>query len=338
MRHDTTESVEPQCSARFEPPEIARAAVARPELVGRLDVATRGTLTVVRAPMGYGKTTLVAQWARLSARRVAWIRFQRDEHGRALADALVGAIAHVGADVQSGGHEHARTLGPELVRFLVDRLASTTGDIYLVLDRLDRVTADGRAHVGALIEQAPLHVHFVVTTRAGALFGPGAAPVSMRGDLAQFGPDDLAFDRATTRDVVEADLERPVSSDTIDNLFRRTGGWPAAIKFATLFLDAGLDLHAFLAAVSPRETAAYIAPRRQSDRPEGTAGADAPGLSPRERLVLGCLADRMTYHEIADRLFISQNTVKTHAKSVYTKLGVGSRREAVVRADQLGLL
>ena len=54
--------------------------------------------------------------------------------------------------------------------------------------------------------------------------------------------------------------------------------------------------------------------------------------------MLGHLAERLTYAEIADRLFISQNTVKSHAKSVYLKLGANGRREAVNRAEEIGLL
>ncbi|HEY1741349.1 MAG TPA: LuxR C-terminal-related transcriptional regulator, partial [Acidimicrobiia bacterium] len=64
----------------------------------------------------------------------------------------------------------------------------------------------------------------------------------------------------------------------------------------------------------------------------------ASALSSRERVVLQHLANRLTYAEIAEAMFISRNTVKTHAKSVYTKLDVGGRGQAVERAQELGLL
>ncbi|MER7816668.1 helix-turn-helix transcriptional regulator, partial [Streptomyces sp. NPDC096153] len=61
-------------------------------------------------------------------------------------------------------------------------------------------------------------------------------------------------------------------------------------------------------------------------------------LSPRERDVLRCAAEMMSTDEIAAELFLSVNTVKTHLKSVYRKLSVSRRSEAVRRARDAGLL
>jgi LuxR family maltose regulon positive regulatory protein len=61
-------------------------------------------------------------------------------------------------------------------------------------------------------------------------------------------------------------------------------------------------------------------------------------LSDRELEVLALLADGLTYQEIAQALFISLNTVKTHLKNVYGKLGVHNRQEAVAKASGLALL
>ncbi len=61
-------------------------------------------------------------------------------------------------------------------------------------------------------------------------------------------------------------------------------------------------------------------------------------LSDREVQVLELLADRFSNPEIAQRLFISLPTVKSHTRNIYGKLGVHSRKEAVVRARALGIL
>jgi LuxR family maltose regulon positive regulatory protein len=54
--------------------------------------------------------------------------------------------------------------------------------------------------------------------------------------------------------------------------------------------------------------------------------------------VLPLLATHLSFREIGERLFVSRNTIKTHAISVYRKLGVSSRSEAIHRADELGLV
>jgi LuxR family maltose regulon positive regulatory protein len=61
-------------------------------------------------------------------------------------------------------------------------------------------------------------------------------------------------------------------------------------------------------------------------------------LSGREREVLGLLADMLTTEEVADQLYISVNTVKTHLKSIYRKLSATHRGEAVRRARQLQII
>jgi len=62
------------------------------------------------------------------------------------------------------------------------------------------------------------------------------------------------------------------------------------------------------------------------------------GLTGAELRVLPLLATHLSFREIGERLFVSRNTIKTHAISVYRKLGVSSRSEAIHRADELGLV
>ena len=61
-------------------------------------------------------------------------------------------------------------------------------------------------------------------------------------------------------------------------------------------------------------------------------------LTRRELELLDLLAQRLTYREIGERLVISLNTVKRHVSNIYGKLGVSKRRQAIVRAQEVGLL
>jgi LuxR family maltose regulon positive regulatory protein len=67
-------------------------------------------------------------------------------------------------------------------------------------------------------------------------------------------------------------------------------------------------------------------------------GGDAGPLSDRELTVLRYLTSRLTIREIAAEIFVSTNTVKTHVKRIYIKLGVSSRMEAIAEARRLGVL
>ena len=74
-----------------------------------------------------------------------------------------------------------------------------------------------------------------------------------------------------------------------------------------------------------------------SERP-APGGADRVGLTDREREVLGCLVDGLPYKQVADRLGISHNTVRSHVRSIYGKLQVQNVAQAVSRAIREGLV
>lgn len=122
-------------------------------------------------------------------------------------------------------------------------------------------------------------------------------------------------------------------------------GAPAGYR--RLFLDEGEPLLALLRLLARSPDAASAAHARAllacDDAEPGPGTAPTPGipldpLSPRESEVLRLLATDLTGPEIARHLFVSINTLRTHTKHVFTKLGVSTRRAAVRRATDLGLL
>jgi len=68
------------------------------------------------------------------------------------------------------------------------------------------------------------------------------------------------------------------------------------------------------------------------------ANRGGSGLTPAELRLLPLLSTHLSFREIGERLFVSRNTIKTQAISVYRKLGVSSRTQAIDRAVELGLL
>jgi LuxR family transcriptional regulator, maltose regulon positive regulatory protein len=97
----------------------------------------------------------------------------------------------------------------------------------------------------------------------------------------------------------------------------------------------------------PRASAGYVAkllaamghgPPASGNGDPGASGAFAGLLSEREKEVLALLALGVSNQEIAARLFVSLDTVKSHLKHLYGKLDVHSRTQAVARAKEMGLL
>ena len=115
--------------------------------------------------------------------------------------------------------------------------------------------------------------------------------------------------------------------------------------YVRTFLDEGAPLVTLLGLLSDRRPVApyarrLVAAASSTHRPAPQTGTSSPlePLSSRERDVLRLLATDLTGPEIARHLVVSLNTVRTHTKNLYLKLGVNSRRSAVSRARELDLL
>jgi LuxR family transcriptional regulator, maltose regulon positive regulatory protein len=78
--------------------------------------------------------------------------------------------------------------------------------------------------------------------------------------------------------------------------------------------------------------------RREIDAVPGNVDVVGSGLTAAELRLLPLLSTHLSFREIGERLFVSRNTIKTQAISVYRKLGVSSRSEAIRRADDLGII
>jgi len=122
-------------------------------------------------------------------------------------------------------------------------------------------------------------------------------------------------------------------------------GFAVRGTFVRSFLDLGQDMVTLLRGVQPSmvippelsDALAGEYPASLAAEPNaGSAASLLSSLSLREQDVLELLAQRLSYQEIADHLFISAGTVKRHVSSIYNKLDVGNRREALLKAESLG--
>lgn len=112
--------------------------------------------------------------------------------------------------------------------------------------------------------------------------------------------------------------------------------------YARVFIDEGAAMAALLAAVLQRGSGSYARRLLGAIQADGgvhaAAGHHRDELSERERDVIRLLATELSGPDIARELVVSLNTLRTHTKSIYSKLGVSSRRAAVRRATELGFL
>jgi LuxR family maltose regulon positive regulatory protein len=153
-------------------PKLRRSLVARPRLSGRLSRGAESRLTLISAPAGFGKTTLLAEWlaATPTERSVAWLSLEESDSQPAsywtyLITALQAVVPGVGTSalplLQSGQPPIETVLTAVL-----NELSTVANDIYLVLDDYHLVDSpDVQAGMTFLLEHLPPQAHLVVSTR-----------------------------------------------------------------------------------------------------------------------------------------------------------------------------
>ena len=243
----------PIMATKLYVPKLRRALVARPRLLEQLLRGAESTLTLVSAPAGFGKTTLIAEWLRAMPgddRRVAWLSLDQADNEPAtfwtyVVTALKTAVPGVGADALE--LIASSPLPTELVlTSVLNELAAVPEEIWLVLD--DYHVVDGgdiRDGMAFLLEHLPPNVHVVLSTRADP-----DLPLSrwrVRGELVEIRAADLRFssDEATAylNEVAGLDL---VAAD-VAALEQRTEGWIAALQLAALSIQGRQDVSGFIA-------------------------------------------------------------------------------------------
>ncbi|MEY9954010.1 LuxR C-terminal-related transcriptional regulator [Leifsonia sp. EB34] len=211
-------------------PRLSRYTIDRPALASRLDRALREQATVVRAPAGYGKTSLVRKWLESpggeTRAAAGWIDLELTTgEVRGFWDAVRTELDPHGADVR---------WDTDPVAAAQDTIAGYTGTVVLVLDGYTR-RWDGllSADLVQVLRRTP-NLHLMVLTRALTSFeSPGLAAVL---DLVVVQNNDLAFDRTELDDVARVlglDVERRV----LDHVLRQSRGWPLAARAMLRIFD-----------------------------------------------------------------------------------------------------
>ncbi|MFQ5400829.1 MAG: LuxR C-terminal-related transcriptional regulator [Anaerolineae bacterium] len=251
---------------KLHPPQIGRDILLRPSLLARLDDAiTNHPFTLVSAPAGSGKTTLVSAWFHQSeiVNRV-WLRLdEEDNDPTTFFTALVAAVRRAdpgfGADVQTllatlpdpGGEVR------HLVGALVNEvMASALRPLAMVLDDLHLIEETAvLTALDYLLENLPPATHLVATTRYDPPLSLGR--LRAQGQLAEFRLDDLRFSDDETKILLNDRLHLNLAEVDLSALQTRTEGWAAGLRLL------GLSLNRL---ASPARRAAFIRHLAQSNR------------------------------------------------------------------------
>jgi LuxR family maltose regulon positive regulatory protein len=241
-----------------------------------MDAGAEAALTLVSAPPGFGKTTVLAAWlARASTepRSVAFVSLDESDSQASsfwlyVVTAVNGVEAGVGASVLpllAAGQPATRAL----LSVVLNEIAAQPTEVDLILD--DYHLADG-AEVAEgmtfLLDHRPPNLHVVVSTRADPDLP--IARLRARGELVEIRARDLRFTVAETHSYLTDVGGLAVSSDDVSTLESRTEGWAAALQLAALSLQGRDDVTGFITgfAGNDRHVVDYLVDEVLSRQPD----------------------------------------------------------------------
>jgi LuxR family maltose regulon positive regulatory protein len=230
------------------PPELVR----RPRLLDKIQAALNYKLTLVSAPAGFGKTTLLSEWICDSQLPTftAWLSLEEaDNDPRRFWEYFIATLRKLQPDIGGVSLEllHASQPMPieSALTTLINDLAGIEKDSLLILDDYHFIQSEPiHSGINFLLEHLPPRMHLVIATRAD----PPLPIVYFRGKgtILEIGADDLRF-TAEEADALLNNLGAlTLSSRDIEALNARAEGWVVGLKMAILSLQGEKDIPGFI--------------------------------------------------------------------------------------------
>lgn len=228
-------------AAKFEPPVWMGDQIRREGLLQILDQAFEHRLTMVQAPAGYGKTSILAQWrAALADKpvRVAWLTLEREDHDlQRLVKYLVFAIRN---EVSGAGRPSMSVELPPRAALsaIINGLSAEERPFVLILDDLHHAYSDALADfLQALIRLAPTNCHFVFASRD--YHSLGQSVLAAEEQLLEISQHDLRFSMKEAQTLLSR-TEHSLPGNDVRKILDRTEGWPIALQLTSLSLKRGV--------------------------------------------------------------------------------------------------
>jgi LuxR family transcriptional regulator, maltose regulon positive regulatory protein len=237
---------------------VARGLLDREDLLQMLDRAVTKRVTVVSAPPGSGKTSLMRAWARRSTslRKAAFVSVDRDQQDAqrfwsAVLDAIRRLTSSVNAETQPAAT--ASLDADELVDRVLSELAEQVEPVVLVIDDVHELrSADALAQLEHLLAILPSSARVVLSSRRDPPIR--LHRLRLADEVAEIRADDLRFTEHETRELLAAS-GIGLSDGGAAALYRRTEGWAAGLRLAVISLSGHADPERFVAEFSGTDRA-----------------------------------------------------------------------------------
>lgn len=227
--------------------------VVRSRLVECLGEVKKKALTVISAPAGFGKTTLLAEWIAQTSLPIAWLSLDKGDNDpyrflSYLISALESINEGIGVEARRIMQSPQFTAPHIILASLMNDLGKVTGPFVLVLDDYQFITEQAVHETMAyMLDHIPSNMHLVISTRADPPLQLGR--LRANDQMLELRTHDLRFTPEEATEFLNTVMRLGLSVEEIETLEMRTEGWVVGLKMAALSLkgreNAGEFIHAF---------------------------------------------------------------------------------------------
>ncbi len=307
-------------SSQLQRTDLPAVYLRRPALIRNLNCGLDKKLILLSAPAGYGKSTLVSDWLGQCHQRSCWLSLEQGDNDlRRFLASLIAAIVTIIPEGCMSLQPLVEAANLPPISILAKRfcaaLEKVNDPFTIVLDNLN-LTRDKSIH--DLLSRLLIVAHSSMTLVLIDRQDPFLPLAALRADneICEIRTQSLRFTEEEIETFLGQSLGKNLGPETIALWSKRTEGRVAGL------------LHAL-------ETPETIENQRISDK---KMSSWREALTNREYEILLLLRERLRDKEIAERLYVSSETVKSHLKNLYGKLDAKDRRDAIDKAEELGYL
>jgi LuxR family maltose regulon positive regulatory protein len=236
-----TDWISQRLTTKFHLPSARQTFVDRPRLLELLNEGLKGRLTLISAPAGFGKTTLVTAWRERSEMPLAWFSLdEEDNEPTRFLDYLIAALQMVDKDFgkeTSNLLQISPTPPPKVVlTSLINEINEHETEFALAFDDYHVITEHSiHDALSFFIERLPPHAHALITSRSDPPFP--LSRLRARGELKELRAADLRFDETEATTFLNDVMKLELANNDIAALEERTEGWITGLQLSALSLQ-----------------------------------------------------------------------------------------------------
>jgi LuxR family maltose regulon positive regulatory protein len=242
----------PLLTTKLYIPAVRPELVSRPRLIERLNERLYRKLTLVSAPAGFGKTTLLSEWVRNCGCPVAWVSLdERDNDLTRYMTYFMAALQTIEVDMGQGVLSAFQAPKPppieSVLTGLLNEIAAVQEPFALVLDDYHVIKAQPiHDALTFLLDHLPPQMHLVIATRVDPPLP--IARLRGRGQLTELRATDLRFTLDEVAEFLNQVMGLELSAEDVAALVSRTEGWIAGLQMAAVSMQGREDIASFIRA------------------------------------------------------------------------------------------